>query len=148
MEQLYWFIEEIYNSTSENARVDHRTKCVSLVAISLSQNFETRNCWPGLSFTRHRFTPRPHYPQYSLDRRLESASLVLLCCKCACRCCIDSAGSAPPNMMRFWNTASKQAKKYTLGTDPKENTTSSLPIRNRPRTDQKENAPAANKKQT
>jgi hypothetical protein len=25
------------------ARVDHRTKCVSLVAISLSQNFETRN---------------------------------------------------------------------------------------------------------
>jgi hypothetical protein len=26
------------------ARVDHRTKCVSLVAISLSQNFETRNC--------------------------------------------------------------------------------------------------------
>jgi hypothetical protein len=29
------------------ARVDHRTKCVSLVAISLSQNFETRNCWPA-----------------------------------------------------------------------------------------------------
>jgi hypothetical protein len=26
------------------ARVDHRTKCVSLVAISLSQNFETRKC--------------------------------------------------------------------------------------------------------
>jgi hypothetical protein len=25
------------------ARVDHRTKCVSLVAISLSQNFETRS---------------------------------------------------------------------------------------------------------
>jgi hypothetical protein len=30
------------------ARVDHRTKCVSLVAISLSQNFETRN-WPVCS---------------------------------------------------------------------------------------------------
>jgi hypothetical protein len=57
--------------------------------------------------------------------------------------------------MRFCNTASKQAKKYTLGTDPKENTTSewtpkknttpllSLPIRNRPRTEQKENAPTA-----
>jgi hypothetical protein len=30
------------------ARVDHRTKCVSLVAIS--QNFETRNCWAGLKF--------------------------------------------------------------------------------------------------
>jgi hypothetical protein len=29
------------------ARVDHRTKCVSLVAISLSPNFETRNCWPA-----------------------------------------------------------------------------------------------------
>jgi hypothetical protein len=28
------------------ARVDHRTKCVSLVAISVSQNFETHNCWP------------------------------------------------------------------------------------------------------
>jgi hypothetical protein len=37
------------------ARVDHRTKCVSLVAISLSQNFETRNCWPVWSFTCHRF---------------------------------------------------------------------------------------------
>jgi hypothetical protein len=37
------------------ARVGHRTKCVSLVAISLSQNFETRNCWPAWSFTRHRF---------------------------------------------------------------------------------------------
>jgi hypothetical protein len=52
-------------------RVDHRTKCVSLVVISLSQNFETRNCWPSWSFTRHRFTPRQHYPRYSLDRRLE-----------------------------------------------------------------------------
>jgi hypothetical protein len=29
------------------ARGDHRTKCVSLVAISLSQNTETRNCWPA-----------------------------------------------------------------------------------------------------
>jgi hypothetical protein len=29
------------------ARVDHRTKCVSLVAISLIQNFEARNCWPA-----------------------------------------------------------------------------------------------------
>jgi hypothetical protein len=29
------------------ARVDHRTKCVSLVAISLSQTFETHNCWPA-----------------------------------------------------------------------------------------------------
>jgi hypothetical protein len=53
------------------AQVDHRTKCVSLVAISLSQNFETRICWPAWSFTRHRFTPRQHYPRYSLDRRLE-----------------------------------------------------------------------------
>jgi hypothetical protein len=29
------------------ARVDHRNKGVSLVAISLSHNFETRNCWPA-----------------------------------------------------------------------------------------------------
>jgi hypothetical protein len=28
------------------ARVDHRTKCVSMVAISLSQIFATPNCWP------------------------------------------------------------------------------------------------------
>jgi hypothetical protein len=37
-----------------------------------------------------------------------------------------------------------QAKKYTLGTDPKENTTSErTPKKIPPRTDQKENAPAA-----
>jgi hypothetical protein len=29
------------------ARVDHRTKCVSFVALSLS-HFETLNCWPAL----------------------------------------------------------------------------------------------------
>jgi hypothetical protein len=59
------------------ARVDHRTKCVSLVAISLSQNFETRK------------------------------------------------------------QARQQAKKYTLGTVPKENTTlertpKKIPPRNGP----------------
>jgi hypothetical protein len=84
------------------ARVDHRTKCVSLVAISLSQNFETCN-WPVCS------------------------------------------GILNVSLSVF---------KYTLGTDPKENTTSERTPKkipphccryqeNRPRTDQKENAPAA-----
>jgi hypothetical protein len=39
------------------ARVDHRTKCVSLVAISLSQNFETRNCWSALPSNSPRTDP-------------------------------------------------------------------------------------------
>jgi hypothetical protein len=29
-------------------RVDHRTKCVSMVAISLSHIFVTTNCWPAV----------------------------------------------------------------------------------------------------
>jgi hypothetical protein len=30
------------------ARVDHRTKCVSMVAISLSHIFVNTNCWPAV----------------------------------------------------------------------------------------------------
>jgi hypothetical protein len=75
------------------ARVDHRTKCVSMVAISLSQNFETRNCWAGLKF----HPPLIHAPT-----------------------------ALPPVLIG-----------YTLGTDPKENTTSErtpkkMPPRNGP----------------
>jgi hypothetical protein len=42
---LYWDPFYFYYLLAEMpgvARVDHRAKCVSLVAISLSQNFETR----------------------------------------------------------------------------------------------------------
>jgi hypothetical protein len=54
-----------------------------------------------------------------------------------------SSSSKHDAFLKYGKQASEQAKKYTLGTDPKENTTPllSLPIRNRPRTDQKENAP-------
>jgi hypothetical protein len=49
------------------------------------------------------------------------------------------------------STRGYQAKKYTLGTDPKENTTSERTPKKIPPhccREQKENAPAANKKQT
>jgi hypothetical protein len=41
---------------------------------------------------------------------------------------IDSAGPAPPNMMRFWNTASKQAGRHI----PSERTPTKIPPRNGP----------------
>jgi hypothetical protein len=47
------FIIHLYKVLAEMpgvAQVDHRTKSISLVANSLSQNFETRNCWAGLKF--------------------------------------------------------------------------------------------------
>jgi hypothetical protein len=93
------------------ARVDHRTKCISLVAISLSQNFETRN-WPVCSgILNVSLSISPHTPQYTRTT-IRAPSHILF--------------------------------KYILGTDPKENTTPLLSLpRNRPRTDQKENAPAA-----
>jgi hypothetical protein len=73
------------------ARVDHRTKCVSLVAITLSQNFETRN-WPVCSgILNVSLSVSPHTPQYTRTT-IRAPSHILF--------------------------------KYTLGTDPKENTTS------------------------
>jgi hypothetical protein len=76
------------------ARVDHRTKCVSLVAISLTtfrnpQLLGRLEVSPAIDSRPDRIIPGTHWIGGSNDKN----------------------GMYP-----------KQAKKYTLGTDPKENT--------------------------